>query len=215
LPESGDIRQIQKDGGGFISQGVKGSRFEVRGKTLNRKQEVIMTEIKTVQDGCCSAQKGPVGKELNDIMKSLPMFTPQEEEDEVCCGPKTAPRSLALEKPGYRILSFVKDFISTAIGPVPRIKTDLDFLDLMGTILVRLGISRNNYKVSPGLYAVGSPDSDSIVLVGANYKLSFDTLRRELSGLNAWLLVLDTRGVNVWCAAGKKNFSSEEVIFQE
>ncbi len=174
-----------------------------------------MIEIKPVRDKGCSPKEGLAGVELNKTMKTLPMFTPQKEEEvEVCCGPKPAPRSHPLEKPGYRIMSFVEDFISTANGPVPRVKTDLDFLDRMGTILVRLGINRNNYKVSPGLYALGRPDADSVVLVTANYKLSFDTLRTELSGLNAWLLVLDTRGVNVWCAAGKKNFSSEEVIRQ-
>ena len=174
-----------------------------------------MTEIKTAQDKGCSPQEGLAGVELNKTMKTLPMFTPQkEEEGEVCCGAKPAPRSHPLEKAGYRIMPFVEDFISTANGPVPRVKTELDFLDRKGTILVRLGINRNNYKVSPGLYAIGRPGPDSVVLVTANYKLSFDTLRKELSGLNAWLLVLDTRGVNVWCAAGKKNFSSEEVIGQ-
>ena len=48
----------------------------------------------------------------------------------------------------------------------------------------------------------------------ANYKLSFDTLRQELPGLNCWILVVDTRGINVWCAGGKGTFSSEEVAFQ-
>jgi hypothetical protein len=80
--------------------------------------------------------------------------------------------------------------------------------------MVRLGINRNNYKVAPGLYALGRPDSSSMVLVTANYKLSFDALRRELTGQDAWILVLDTCGVNVWCAAGKKTFSSQEVIRQ-
>ena len=49
------------------------------------------------------------------------------------------------------------------------------------------------YSVAPGLYAVGAPDRESDVLVTANYKLSFDTLRRELKGFNAWVLVLDTK----------------------
>jgi hypothetical protein len=49
--------------------------------------------------------------------------------------------------------------------------------------------------------------------VTANYKLSFDTVRFSLDGIDAWLLVVDTRGINVWCAAGKRTFSSEEVIF--
>jgi hypothetical protein len=59
---------------------------------------------------------------------------------------------------------------------------------------------------------VGDPDQESPVLVTANYKLTFDSLRQELTALDAWLLVLDTRGVNVWCAAGKELFSTREVV---
>ena len=49
------------------------------------------------------------------------------------------------------------------------------------------------------------------MLVTANYKLSFDSLRFSVSGIDAWLLVADTRGINVWCAAGKGTFSASEV----
>ena len=52
------------------------------------------------------------------------------------------------------------------------------------------------------------------MLVTANYKLAFDALRRELAGIDCWILVVDTRGINVWCAAGKGTFSAEEVAFQ-
>lgn len=76
---------------------------------------------------------------------------------------------------------------------------------------VRLGIGRDDYKVPPGLYAVGEPDSASPVLVTANYKLTFDSLRSELSGLNAWIAVIDTKGINVWCAAGKGTFGTAEL----
>jgi hypothetical protein len=68
------------------------------------------------------------------------------------------------------------------------------------------------YSVDPGLYAVGDPDPGSDVLVTANYKLSFDILRRSLTGQNAWILVLDTKSINVWCAAGKGTFGTEELI---
>ena len=51
-------------------------------------------------------------------------------------------------------------------------------------------------------------------MVTANYKLSFDTLRRELTSIDAWILVLDTRGINVWCAAGKGTFSTQEVAYR-
>jgi len=50
------------------------------------------------------------------------------------------------------------------------------------------------YRVAPGLYAVGAPDGGSPVVVTANYKMSFDLLRRALHGMAAWVVVLDTRG---------------------
>ena len=65
-----------------------------------------------------------------------------------------------------------------------------------------------NYKVDPGLYAIGNPNERSPVLVTANYKMSFDNLREALPGRDAWILVLDTRGINVWCAAGKGTFGT-------
>ena len=69
-----------------------------------------------------------------------------------------------------------------------------------------------NYTVNPGLCRVGNPDDASPALVTANYKMSFDRLRKELSGLDAWIMVLDTKGINVWCAAGKGTFGTEEAV---
>ncbi len=77
---------------------------------------------------------------------------------------------------------------------------------------MRWGIGRNNYRVDPGIYSLGQPDEQSPVLVSANYKLSFDALRRSLPGRHAWILVLDTDGVNVWCAAGKGTFGTDELV---
>jgi hypothetical protein len=118
----------------------------------------------------------------------------------------------AHEKPGYLLCSYVQGFINTKIGPVPVIGTELGRDDLFSTFYVRCGIRRHRYTVSPGLYAIGTPDKDSEVLVTANFKLTFDMLRKELSGISAWILVLDTRGVNVWCAAGKGTFSTRELV---
>ena len=118
------------------------------------------------------------------------------------------------ERPGYRLLPFVAGFIDTPAGPVPRVATTLTPADLIGAAAVRCGIGRNRCTIAPGLYAVGAASADSPVLVTANYKLTFDTLRRELAGVDAWVLVLDTRGVNVWCAAGKKLFSHDELALR-
>jgi len=69
-----------------------------------------------------------------------------------------------------------------------------------------------HYAVEPGLYALGCPGADAPVLVTANYKLSFDRLRRAVAGHDAWILVLDTLGINVWCAAGKGTFGTDELV---
>jgi CO dehydrogenase/acetyl-CoA synthase delta subunit len=116
------------------------------------------------------------------------------------------------EKPGYLLCSYVKRLINTELGLVPVIKTELGKDDLFSTFYVRCGIRRHRYTVSPGLYAIGNPDKDSEVLVTANFKLTFDMLRKELDSISAWILVLDTKGVNVWCAAGKGTFSTRELV---
>lgn len=84
--------------------------------------------------------------------------------------------------------------------------------DRITHVLARLGIKRNGWRVRPGLYRLGNPGPDGPVLVSANYRLSFDVLRSRLDGLDAYILVLDTKGINVWCAAGKGNFGTDELV---
>ncbi|MCL2084636.1 MAG: mercury methylation corrinoid protein HgcA [Oscillospiraceae bacterium] len=95
---------------------------------------------------------------------------------------------------------------------VQKVSDTLTVKDILGAWKVRWGIGRMDYIVEPGLYAFGNPDEDSPVLVSANYKLTFDTLRKNLTGLNCWLLILDTKGINVWCAAGKGTFGTDEIV---
>jgi hypothetical protein len=78
--------------------------------------------------------------------------------------------------------------------------------------LARWGIKRNQHLVEPGLYALGNPTKDSPIFVTANYTLSFDALRSALRGIDGYILVLDTKGINVWCAAGKGTFGTDELV---
>jgi len=78
--------------------------------------------------------------------------------------------------------------------------------------LARIGWKRGEHRVAPGLYALGDPKPESPVFVTANYTLSFDALRTSLTGMNAYILVLDTNGINVWCAAGKGTFGTDEIV---
>ena len=84
--------------------------------------------------------------------------------------------------------------------------------DRWDTFQARVGINRSLHRVKPGLYALGSPTPDSPVFVTANYKLSFNALRSSLAGVDGWILVLDTHGINVWCAAGKGTFGTNELV---
>lgn len=105
-------------------------------------------------------------------------------------------------------------FLQPRLARIPIVATSPSATDRIGTFLARLGVTRNRYTVSPGLYGIGTPDKNSPIIVTANYKLSFDTVRYALSGQNVWLLVLDTCGINVWCAAGKGTFSTDELVCQ-
>jgi hypothetical protein len=78
--------------------------------------------------------------------------------------------------------------------------------------LARWAVNRSGHRVDPGLYALGHPMPDSPVFVSANYTLSFDALRSSLRGLDCYILVLDTQGINVWCAAGKGTFGTDELV---
>ena len=136
-------------------------------------------------------------------------MAPDNSEDNVCCPPPTEP---ARERPGYHLCRYVCGWLETPVGDVPQVTGQLKFLDIAGHWAMRWGFGRDHYIVTPGLYAIGTPTADSPVLVSANYKLSFDVLRREIAGLDLWLLVIDTKGINVWCAAGKGTFGTAEIV---
>lgn len=101
--------------------------------------------------------------------------------------------------------------IMTAGGNIPIVDTKLRLADKLGSWKARWGIRRMNYRIAPRLYAVGNPTKTSPVFVTANYKMSFDRLRSQLDGIDGWILVLDTKGINVWCAAGKGTFGADEI----
>lgn len=107
---------------------------------------------------------------------------------------------------------FVIGSVSTPAGTIPRISSELQWGDHWGAVKARWGVGRMDYSIDPGLYALGNPDRESPVLVSANYKMSFDVLRNALPGRDLWILVLDTKGINVWCAAGKGTFGTEELV---
>lgn len=146
------------------------------------------------QPSCCQQKETIV----------LPSYT-----GSACCGSGAGETRTGLPRLDQ---GFVIGSVSTPAGSVPRVSSELQWRDRWGAVKARWGVGRMDYSIDPGLYGMGNPDRESPVLVSANYKMSFDALRSVLPGRDLWILALDTKGINVWCAAGKGTFGTEELV---
>jgi NAD-dependent dihydropyrimidine dehydrogenase PreA subunit len=63
-----------------------------------------------------------------------------------------------------------------------------------------------------GLRKIGNPGPDSPVVLTGNYTLTVRRLVEVLAGRDAWLLVANSHGINVWCAAGGGHLTHHDVI---
>ncbi len=63
-----------------------------------------------------------------------------------------------------------------------------------------------------GLYRIGSAGADSPVLVTGNFDLTLRRVCSALNNLDCWLLVCDSRGVNVWCSSMAGHFTTASVV---
>jgi NAD-dependent dihydropyrimidine dehydrogenase PreA subunit len=78
--------------------------------------------------------------------------------------------------------------------------------------LIQTGLRLLPFPVKTGLIRVGQPDRQSPVLVTCNFGLSVRRVLRALRGLDIYLLVANSRGINVWCAASGGLLTSNDVI---
>lgn len=69
-----------------------------------------------------------------------------------------------------------------------------------------------NFPCALGLRRVGTPDAHSPVFLSGNYTLTVQRVLRKLRGCDCYLLVANSRGSNVWCAAGMNEFTEFDVI---
>jgi NAD-dependent dihydropyrimidine dehydrogenase PreA subunit len=68
------------------------------------------------------------------------------------------------------------------------------------------------WPAATGLEAIGAPGPEAPVLLSGNYRVAVQRLRRAMRGEDAWLLVANSRGINVWCAAAGGHLTNHEVI---
>ena len=68
------------------------------------------------------------------------------------------------------------------------------------------------WPTEPGLRAVGNPGELSPVIVTCNYDLTVRRVARALDGVDAWLVVAPSQGINVWCAASGGHLGTHQVV---
>lgn len=68
------------------------------------------------------------------------------------------------------------------------------------------------HAAATGLFPIGDPDEDSPVIVTANFSLTVRRVRKAIEGRHLWLLVTNTEGINVWCAACGGGLTEHRVI---
>jgi len=68
------------------------------------------------------------------------------------------------------------------------------------------------FPARTGLIKIGSPDRNSPVLLTCNFHLTVERVKRQLKGIDCYLLVANSRGINVWCAATGGLLTNHDVI---
>jgi len=68
------------------------------------------------------------------------------------------------------------------------------------------------FPCKPGLIRIGNPDQNSPVFLTCNFRLTVERVKRALRGIDGYLLIANSRGINVWCAATGGHFSNHHVI---
>jgi len=68
------------------------------------------------------------------------------------------------------------------------------------------------FPCKTGLIKIGKPDRNSPVLLTGNFRLTVERVTRSIEGMDAYLLVANSRGVNVWCAATGGMLTNHDVV---
>ena len=68
------------------------------------------------------------------------------------------------------------------------------------------------FSTRTGLRIIGSPGREAPVLVTCNFDLTVRRVVKALGGMDCYLLVAPSHGINVWCAAGGGMFNAHSVI---
>ncbi|KGK99763.1 copper oxidase [Methanococcoides methylutens] len=68
------------------------------------------------------------------------------------------------------------------------------------------------FPCQTGLIKIGDPDINSPVILTCNYHLTVEGVKRAIKGIDVYLLVANSKGINVWCSATGGRFTNHDVI---
>lgn len=91
-----------------------------------------------------------------------------------------------------------------------------DIREIISIFIAGIAFPGFNLHIKPGLYPIGSPNEEDPILVTSNYYVTYKRVITSLKAqsIKAWILVVDTKGVNVWCSAAGGIFTAEKIISQ-
>lgn len=81
------------------------------------------------------------------------------------------------------------------------------FINILGTLLRFFPL-----PCKTGIVKIGNPDRNSPVLLACNFRLTVSRVKRSLKGLDVYLLIANSRGINAWCAAAGGLLSNHDAI---
>ncbi|MFW9811556.1 MAG: methyltransferase domain-containing protein [Candidatus Thorarchaeota archaeon] len=191
-------------------------------------RELLLQRIRSVltQDGVMAIASETLPVERNEQSTFWKQRSQAEKLAKKRLYPPLESLEMITELSGLKVMEFEKygSEISLVIGTrgdtTPKSTYDNKHLRFQG-IEARIRIWYNHLTggwrgipISPGLYCSGNPSANSPVVVTANYELTYYTVMRALTkdNIDAWVLVCDTNGINVWCAARGIHFHTSDVV---
>jgi ubiquinone/menaquinone biosynthesis C-methylase UbiE len=70
----------------------------------------------------------------------------------------------------------------------------------------------DHVPIEPGIYISGTPGPKDPIIVTANYDYTYIRVMNDLKKTNAFVLCVDSRGINVWCAARGDDFGNKQLM---
>ncbi len=68
------------------------------------------------------------------------------------------------------------------------------------------------FPCQTGLLKIGHPDRNSPVFLTCNFHLTVERVKKALQGIDCYLLIANSKGINVWCASTGGHLTNHSVI---